>query len=204
MVKLHMQMLASNKDMLAESLKKVRKENPDTPEISAEKMQDFILGEEYTIEMGNEAYFLKQAMQLGDHIYPSIMMKDICVLKSESVEFITSDYPVSLISDPSIPHFYSGGFLMSGVLIPIGTHTALFFKNPEKPKEPPKPEETITIGYKSILSDYAEWINDIAINHAERFLFGTSKNAGVKVKFDKTTQPQRFHMSSPFSRKKTE
>ncbi|MFZ4648987.1 MAG: DUF4238 domain-containing protein [Patescibacteria group bacterium] len=202
MAKLHMQMLASNKEAFAHSLKKVQEENPDTPEVSVEEMQDFVLDDsKYTIEMGNEDYFLKQAIELGDHIYPAIMMKDIFILKSKSVEFITSDYPVALIPNPALPPFYGGGFLSSGVLIPIGTHTVLFCKNPEEPKELPKQGGGILVARNDVSSAHVEWVNDVAIKRAERFLFSAAKDLEVKNKFDKTSPPERFCMTSPFSKK---
>src|SRR5437868_665906 len=104
-VKLNMQTLASNKDAFTHALQEAKKEKPDMPDVSFEEMRKFIFGEEYKIEMGNENYFLKQAIQLGDHIYPTIMMKDFFILKSKSVEFITSDYPVNLIPHPGVPAF---------------------------------------------------------------------------------------------------
>lgn len=200
--KLHMQMLASNKDAFNHVLQEVKKEKPDMPDVSFEEMQEFIFGEKYTIEMGNKNYFLKQAIQLRDHIYPTIMMKDMFILKSKSVEFITSDYPVALIPHPGVPAFYGGGFLMSGILIPIGTNTALFYKNPDNPKEPPKKDEQIPLGYQEAPPVQAREVNKITINHAERFLFGASNDTKIKELFDKTTVPKRFYMDSPFSRKK--
>lgn len=202
MIKLHMQMFASNKDAFANSLKEVQKDNPNAPDVSIEEMQDFIFSEKYTIEMGNESYFLKQAIKLGDHIYPTIMMKDIFILKSKSVDFITSDYPVALISDPAVPPLYGGGFLLSGILVPIGTNTALFCKNPKIPNEPTKFDKSIFIGYKDATASLADWVNNVVINHAERFLFSATKNLEINKKFDKTSPPKRFHMSSPFSKEK--
>ncbi len=199
--KLCMQMLASNKNAFNNVLKEVKKEKPHMPDVSFEEMKKFIFDEKYTIKMDNENYFLKQALQLGDHIYPSIMMKDMFILKSRSVEFITSDYPVNLIPDPRIPAFYGGGFLMSDILIPIGTHTTLFCKNPNDSKEPPKRDRQIPMGYKEVPSAQARWINKVTINYAERFLFSASSNSKIKELFDKTTVPKRFHMSSPFSHK---
>lgn len=200
--KLHMQILASNKDAFNHVLKEVKKEKPDMPDVSFEEMQEFIFGEKYTIEMGNKNYFLKQAIQLGDHIYPTIMMKDMFILKSKSVDFITSDYPVTLIPHPGVPAFYGGGFLMSGILIPIGTHTTLFCKNPDNPKEPPKKDEQIPLTYREAPPAQAREVNKITLNHAERFIFGSSKDTKIKELFDKTTVPKRFYMDSPFSRKK--
>lgn len=205
MAKIHMQMMASNKESFAFSLKEIQKENPDAPEVSVEEMQDFIFDESnYTIEMGNEDYFLKQAVQLGDHIYPTIMMKDMFILKSKSVEFITSDYPVALVSDPAVSPFYGGGFLLSGVLIPIGTRTAVFCKNPDEPKEPPKKGDNILVGYKDVPPDQVKWANEVAIRQAERFLFSTTKDPKIKSEFDNTSPPKRFHTSSPFSKRKTD
>ncbi|HED38783.1 MAG TPA: DUF4238 domain-containing protein [Ignavibacteria bacterium] len=200
-VKLHMQMLASNKNAFNNVLREVKKEKPHMPDVSFEEMKKFIFDEKYTIKMGNENYFLKQAIQLGDHIYPSIMTKDMFILKSKSVELITSDYPVNLIPDPGMPAFYGGGFFMSGILVPIGTHTALFCKNPSDSKEPPKRDEQISMGYKEVPFAHARWINKVTINYAERFLFSASLNLKIKELFDKTTVPKRFHMSSPFSHK---
>lgn len=200
--KLHMQMLASNKDAFAHAVQEAKKEKPDMPDVSYEEMREFIFGEKYTIEMGNENYFLKQAIQLGDHIYPTIMMKDMFILKSKSVEFITSDYPVNLIPHPGVPAFYGGGFLMSGILISIGTHTALFCKNPDNPKEPPKKGEQIPLAYRDAPPAQAREVNKITINHAERFLFAATSDQKIKEIFDKTSVPKRFYMDSPFSRKK--
>lgn len=200
--KLHMQMLVSDKDAFDHVLQEVKKEKPDMPNVSFEEMQEFIFGEKYTIEMGNENYFLKQAIQLGDHIYPTIMMKDMFILKSKSVEFITSDYPVTLIPHPGVPAFYGGGFLMSGILIPVGTHTALFCKNPDKPKEPPKKDEQIPLAYREAPPAQAREVNKITINHAERFLFGATSDQKIREIFNKTSVPKRFYMDSPFSRKK--
>jgi len=202
MIKLHMQMFASNKDVFARSLKEVQKDNPNTPDVNIEEMQDFIFSEKYTIEVGNENYFLKQAIKLGDHIYPAIMMKDIFILKSKSVEFITSDYPVALISNPAVPHLYGRGFLLSGVLVPIGTHTALLCKNPNITNETPKFDDNIFIAYKDATPSLAEWVNNVVINHAERFLFSSTKNIEINKKFNKTFPPKRFHVSSPFSKEK--
>lgn len=200
--KLHMQMLVSNKDAFTHAVNKVKKERPNIPDVSFEEMQEFIFGEKYTIEMGNKNYFLKQAIQLGNHIYPTIMMKDMFILKSKSVEFITSDYPVALIPHPGVPAFYGGGFLMSGILIPIGTNTALFCKNPGNPKEPPKKDEQIPLGYREASSAQAREVNKITINHAERFLFGATSDQKIKEIFDKTSVPKRFYINSPFSSKK--
>lgn len=199
--KLYMQMLASNKEAFARSLDKLKEKNPNTPDISVEEMQEFIFGEKYTIKMKGENYFLKQAVQLGDHIYPSIMMKDIFILRSKSVDLITSDYPVNLIPHPGVPAFYGGGFLMSGILFPVGTHTAIFCKNPNDPKSPPKQDERILLGYKEVPPVHGRWINKVTINYAERFLFGSTNNPRIKELFDKTNVPKRFYMSSPFSRK---
>ena len=200
--KLYIQTLASNKDAFTHVVNEVKKEKPDMPDISFEEMQEFIFGEKYAIEMGNKNYFLKQAIQLGGYIYLTIMMKDMFILKSKSVEFITSDYPVVLISNPSVPAFYGGGFLMSGVLIPIGTNTVLFCKDPDKPKEPPKKDDAIHLGYREIPPVQVREINKITINHAERFLFAASNDVKIKRLFDKTKVPKRFYMDSPFSRKK--
>ena len=200
--KLRMQMLVSNKDAFNHAVNEAKKEKPDMPDISFEEMQKFIFGEKYTIEMGNKNYFLKQAIQLGDHIYPTIMMKDMFILKSKSVEFITSDYPVALIPHPGVPAFYGGGFLMSGILIPIGTNTVLFCKNPDNPKEPQKKDEAISLGYREAPPVQVREVNKITINHAERFLFAASNDVKIKELFDKTTIPKRFYMDSPFSRKK--
>jgi len=199
--KLHMQMLASNKGAFNHAVEEAKKEKPDMPEVSYEEMREFIFGEKYTIDMGNKNYFLKQAIQVGDHIYPTIMMKDMFILKSKSVEYITSDYPVNLIPHPGVPAFYGGGFLMSGILIPIGTHTALFCKNPDNPKEPPKKEEQVPLGYREAPPAQAREVNKITINHADRFLFGAVSNQKIKEIFDKTSVPKRFHMSSPFSKR---
>lgn len=198
--KLKMQMLASNKEVFAKTLKEFKKSNPDTPDVSIEEMQKFIFDEKYDVKMTGENYFLKQAMELGDAIYPTIMMKDIFILRSNSVELITSDYPVNLIANPAMPPFYAGGFLFSGILFPIGRKTALFCKNPENPKNPQGKEEKIFVGYREILPAHARWINKVTISHAERFLFGSSNDSKIKGIFDKTSQPKRFHMSSPFSK----
>lgn len=200
--KIHMQMLASNKDAFMHAVDEAKKEKPDMPDVSFEEMQEFIFGEKYTIEMGNKNYFLKQAIQLGDHIYPTIMMKDMFILKSKTIEFITSDYPVALIPHPGVPAFYGGGFLMSGILVPIGTNTVLFCKNPDNPKEPPKKDEQILLGYREAPPVQAREVNKITINHAERFLFSANKDTKIKELFDKTTTSKRFHIDSPFSRKK--
>jgi len=200
LAKLHMQTLASDKETLAKALDEVKKRNPGAPDIGVEKMQEFVFGEKYEIKMGGEGYFLKQAIQLGDAICPTVMMKDMSVLRSASVELITSDYPVNLVANPTIPPFYAGGFLMSGILFPIGVKTALFCKNPENPKNPPSKEDKILVGYREIPPTLARWINKITINRAERFLFGSSYDPKIKDIFDKTSQPQRFYMSSPFSK----
>lgn len=200
--KFHMQMLASNKDAFTHAVTEARKERPEMPDVGFEEMQEFIFGEKYTIDMGNENYFLKQAIQLGNNIYPTIMMKDMFILKSRSVEFITSDYPVALIRHPGVPAFYGGGFLMSGILIPIGTNTALFCKNPDNPKGPPKKDEQIPLGCREAPPVQAREVNKITINHAERFLFSASNDIKIKELFGKTTVPKRFYMASPFSRKK--
>lgn len=191
-----------NKDTFNHVLQNVKKEKLDMPDVNFEEMQEFIFGEKYTIEMGNKNYFLKQTIQLGDHIYPTVIMKDMFILKSKSVEFITSDYPVTLISHPGVPAFYGGGFLMSGILIPIGTNTALFCKNPDNPKEPPKKDEPILLGYWEAPPIKAREVNKITINHAERFLFSANNDIKIKELFDQTTVPKRFYMDSPFSRKK--
>jgi hypothetical protein len=199
--KLHMQMLVSDEDVFAHAMEEIKKEEPSVPDIGIKEMQDFVFGEKYTINMSNENYFLKQAIQLGDHLYPTIMMKDMFVLRSPSVEIITSDYPVVLISNPNIPDFYAGGFLMSGILIPIGTNSVLFCKNPDDPKIPPSTNDEFLVGYKEIPPAYARWINKVIIGHAERFLFSSTENSKIKNIFDKTSIPKRFHMSSPFSNK---
>jgi len=201
LVKLHMQTLASNEKAFKHAMHEVKKDKPEMPDVSIKEMREFIFGEKYMIEMGNSNYFLKQAIQSGDHLYPTIMMKDIFVLRSQSVELITSDYPVTLISNPAIPPFYAGGFLMSGILIPIGTNSALFCKNPDDPKMPPKNYDKILVGYKEIAPAYARWINKVTINHAERFLFGSVSNQKIKELFDRTSTPKRFYVSSPFSGK---
>jgi hypothetical protein len=195
LVKLNMQTLASNKDAFLHTLKKVKEEKPDMPDVSFEEIQKFIFGEGYRIEMGNENYFLKQAVKLGDHIYPSIMMKNMFILKSKSVEFITSDYPVNLILHPEVPSFYGGGFLMSGIIFPIGTNTAIFCKNPDEPKNPPKQNETISLGYREALPVLVREINKIIIDHSERFLFSSKNDSKIKELFCKTSTPKRFQMS---------
>lgn len=200
--KLHMQMLASNKEALAHALSEIKKDKPDNPDLSVEEMQEFIFGEKYTVEMTGEGYFLKQAIELGNAIYPAIMMKDMFVLKSNSEDIITSDYPLTLIPHSATPSFYEGGFLMSGVLIPIGSHTVLLCKNPDNPKNPPSKDEKILVGYKEISAVHARWINKVTISHAERFLFSPVSNEKIKDIFDKTSSPKRFHMSSPFSKDK--
>ena len=201
--RLNMQVLASNKEALANAIKETRKENPAMPDKSVEEMQEFILGGEYEIEMTGKNYFLKQAVQLGDALYPTIMMKDIIILKSDSTELITSDYPVNLVPDPSIPPIYGGGFLMSGVLFPIGTNTALFLKNPRNPKERMENKDPMQrIEYKNIPAAHGRWINKVTLNYAERFLFATSLDLKIKELFDQTKEPKRFSVSSPFSNKK--
>ncbi len=202
MAKLHMQMLASNKEALAHALREIKKTHLEHKDLSVEEMQEFILNESgYTVEVGNENYFLRQMLQLGDHIYPTIMMKDIYILRSSNVELITCDYPLNLVPRPSIPAFYQGGFLLSDILIPISSNTALFLRNPDVRKGPPEPDDKILIGYKEITPVYGRWINKVSINHAERFLFSGTKNEKIKKLFDNTTVPKRFHMSSPFSKR---
>ncbi|MEN9340274.1 MAG: hypothetical protein RIQ62_1586, partial [Bacteroidota bacterium] len=172
LVKTHMKMFASNEGAFKRALEETKKEKPDMPEVSYEDMREFVFGEKYTINMGNKNYFLKQAIQVGDHIFPTVMMKDMFILKSKSVGYITSDYPVNLISHPGIPAFFRGGFLMSDIIFPIGRHTALFCKNPDKPKEPPNKDEKISIGYREVQPEWTKEVNKITINHADRFLFG--------------------------------
>lgn len=200
-LKIHTKMLASNKDVFMHVLNEAKKEKPDIPDVSFEEMRKFIFEDKYTIEMGNKNYFLKQAIKLGDYIYPSIMMKDMFILKSQSVEFITSDYPITLIPDPDVPPIYAGGFLMSRILIPIGTNSVLLCKNPPDPNNPPNKDDKILVGYKKTPPTHARWINKVTINQAERFLFGSTANLKIKEIFDKTSIPKRFYMSSPFSSK---
>lgn len=195
--KLHMKTLASNKDALAKALGEIKDEKPDSPEIGVEEMQEFIFSNRYKMKMEGDNYFLKQAVQLGDSICPLIIMKDIIILKSD-FELITSDYPVVLIPDPSIPPFYAGGFLHSGIMFPIGKNTALFLKNPENPATPPFEEDKVLIGYKKITPAFARWINKTIIGYTERFLFSSSYEPKIKEIFDKTNPPKRFYMSSPF------
>ncbi|MGD0576867.1 MAG: DUF4238 domain-containing protein [Candidatus Staskawiczbacteria bacterium] len=201
--KLNMKARASNKDILARDLERTRKENPGLPDVSVEDMQDFIMNDRYKLDWGkkNDNYFLKQAIELGDHIFPTVAMKDILMLKSE-FEFITSDYPVMLISDPSIPPFWAGGFLHSGILFPIGKNTALFLKNPLKPTQPPAADEQIVVGYKKIAPAFARWVNKTVIGYTERFLFSSSLEPKIKEIFDKTEPPKRFYMDSPFNKDK--
>lgn len=203
MAKLHMQAMASNKEALAHVMKETKKENPEIPDISTEEMQKFILDDSrYTIEMDGKDYFLKQAMNLVEHIYPAFMMKNILIVKSPDVEFITSDHPVSLIPNPAIPPFYSGGFLMSGIFVPIGSHTALFWKNPDGQNIQINKKEDVVTGYIHMSGWQVRGLNRITIKGAERFLFASISNSKIKEIFGKTFPPKRFYMNSPFSRKK--
>lgn len=203
MAKLHMQALASNKDALANTMEKVKEKYPGSPDIDIKEIQEFIFDDSrYTVEMDGRDYFLKQAIQLGDHIYPAFMMKDIFIVKSPFEEFITSDYPVCQIANPAIPPFYGGGFLMSGIFIPIGSHTALFWKNPDDQKTPVNQEDKIMTGYIKMSGWQTRGLNQITTRSAERFLFGSTSNSKIKEIFDKTSIPKRFYMNSPFSRKK--
>jgi len=199
--KLNMQMLASNKEAFANTLKGFKERNPDKPDINEVELKEYILSEKYEMKMTGEDYFLKQAIELGDAIFPAIMMKDIFILRSSSEELITSDYPVNLIANPAIPPFYAGGFLLSGILFPIGKKTALFCKNPNDPKDPPSKDEEILVGFKEIPPVQARWANKIAIKRAERFLFSSSHNSKIQDIFNKSSKPKRFYMSSPFSNK---
>ena len=200
--KIYMRSLASNKKAFAQKLEAARKWKPSTPKVSVEDMQEFVFSDRYDVKItGGNNYFLKQVVKLGDRIWAAIMMKNVFILRTTSNYFITSDYPVNLISDPSADPFLSGGFLMAGVLVPIGSETALFFKNTQDFKDPNK-KKKVFVDYYEITPERAEWINSVNISRAERFLFGASNDTKIKELFDKTTVPKRFYMDSPFFRKK--
>lgn len=201
LVKLNAQIHYSDKDVLERAINELRAANPDVPDVSIEEIQKQLFEENPNFQVTGNNYFLKQAMELAMDMYPAILMKDIFILKSDSTEFITSDHPVALIRNPEVPPHIGGGFLMAGVLIPIGSKTTLLLKNPPKPKEPPTKDEVIQVGYKDISQKEVADINKVTMNHAERFLYGPIASAEIKEEFDKTSTPKRFIVSSPFSKK---
>ncbi len=199
MEKIHIKMLFSNEKAIQEKLNEMKNEKLVNSDISPKEMKEFILNDEWTLEIENEKnYILSESVIIADKIYPMIAAKKIIILRSTSDDFITSDYPVSLISPPEIPPLYRGGILMSDILFPISRNTALLLTNQNNESYKDFKKTQTKCGYIEISSEDASNINKTTINNAERFLFGPYSNPEIKKLFDKTKEPKRFHISSPF------
>src|SRR6266849_1692821 len=193
--------MAQRKEVLAAHMEKARQRNPSNSHedtVSAEELQRLILEGDFTCSVSGDDYFLGQALQVGNHLFPAILMKKIFLLYVTGTSFITSDYPVFLLSDPNLG-LYGSGFLMARILLPIGSHAILYLENENNPTLLTE-DQIVDVRYQKISPSKARWINKCTIAHAENYLFASEANEGIKKLFDRTKPPERFQVSHLFQK----
>lgn len=197
--KLMSQVHASNKGQFERYVRSAREAGVDLPEdLDVEKIREFALSGDYTIEVEESPYFLAQAMDHIEALYPCIVSKTLELLKSNSEYFITSDHPVVRLPDMNLPRFYRGGFLNSDLFFPVGNEAALYFRTVPDPNPPENPDESIDVPLINIKPSDTRKFNAITIEHAENYLYSCEENPTAQKLFDNTTERKRIRVSNPF------
>jgi len=93
--KLVSQFSASDKGYFERSVQSARDAGVDLPkDLDVEKLREFALSGDYTIEVEESPYFLAQAVEQIEALYPCIISKELALLKSSNEYFITSAPPL--------------------------------------------------------------------------------------------------------------
>lgn len=142
-------------------------------------------------------HFFRRTLESFDYIDSELVKKNITVLHSESTEFITSDWPVSLIPLPSSDN----GFVSSSILFPLNRYIAIILENTH-PKYPSKmSKDEIMIKYKKIGGELVTSFNDVTIQNAQKYLFGSLDSVGIKESFDITNPKEHWRNLALFRRR---
>ncbi len=135
-------------------------------------IDDFDVGDKKTSLDGNIGL-------ANNTLYPAFLAKDMTILKSERIKFITSDSPIAYI-----PHDMNKIDIGTcDIHFPISHNKALFFveKNPSK-----LGKDQNLYAITNIEPTYARTMNKKIISDARMFLFGSECDEKIKELFDKT------------------
>jgi hypothetical protein len=195
-------MHAQNKDLIEHSIQEAVAAGVDVgQDLDTEKLREFALSDEYTIEAEHGPYFLGQAIKTIEAIYPCILPKELTLLRSSSTSFITSDHPVVLLPDSEAPPLFRGGFLNSDLFLPIGNYTALYFRTVAKPHSAEHSSTGLAVPVLPVSPFRTRKLNKMTLGHAENYLYASEENSAIQKLFDKTSPPTRIHVEHPFLKK---
>lgn len=139
--------------------------------------------EHFTLEaekggIGGYGEHIKTLLEFSETLAPMIVNKKWQILQCDSSEFfITSDSPVTLISETWVPNKIGKGFLNSSVALPLTSNRCLLLTN----ETATRVIEIFQASRKNVL-----YINQNTMVHAYERLFSDIHSLGIKKAFDKT------------------
>ncbi|HBB96102.1 MAG TPA: hypothetical protein DC054_11995 [Blastocatellia bacterium] len=125
-----------------------------------------------------------EALSRAPEIALELMVRRVEILRSRDVPFITSDVPATTVGAP--PGFTGPEFFE--IFMPVGPKAAILFCQDSRV---PILEAKINAGCRFVRPDNARTINRTTVSIAERFLFASYRDEGVRNLFDKTDRPTR-------------
>jgi hypothetical protein len=197
-----MQAQAHNESFFKKQMGRFRGANPDKnySEVTDEALREFILDDtRYTVKASGD-YFFAEQFKIQPLLFDVMWQKKICLLRSDEC-FITSDYPVVNIKDEGMPLNVGAGFAISSILFPLGKNACLLLVNGKgkSKRGMVDPDELFSVSVEKVKRADVKSINKSIALSAEKYLFGTKYDSGIKRLFDRTHASTRVHLSNPFS-----
>jgi hypothetical protein len=165
------QMLVSDKKLWDQHLRSAREAGHITgPDVSFERMKEFVDGERYTIEVATEA-LIHTELKVFDDILKCVGSRCWSLLDAapDAPDFITCDHPVTLVfKDPGTSGPIGVGLKQTEIVFPLSPRQALrgVFEDPFKPVVVVKP-----VGVAAM--------NTRILRHADRQLYSREPEVSV-------------------------
>lgn len=173
------EMLVSDKKVWEQHNRKAREAGyVSGPEVSFERMKEFVDGGRYTIEVSTHA-LIRTELSVFDNILRCLGARVWSLLNAapDAPDFITCDHPVTLVfKDPKAEGPIGVGLHQTEIVFPISARQALLgvYENPLKPVVSVKP-----MGVAAM--------NTRVIRHAERQLYSREPVVSVLKNGEPTT-----------------
>ena len=165
------EMLVSDRKVWEHHLRKAREAGYVTgPDVSFERMKEFVDGEQYTIEVATQA-LIRTELSVFDHVLQSVGSRYWSLLDAapDAPDFITCDHPITLVfKDPKANGPIGVRLKQTEIVFPISPRQALrgVFEDPFKPVVSVKP-----LGVAAI--------NTRILRHADRQLYSRKPEVSV-------------------------
>jgi len=165
------EMLVSDKRVYEHQLRKARDAGYLTgPDVSFERMKEFVQGGRYTIEVAREA-LIRTELSVFDSVLKSIGTRSWSLLQAtpDAPDFVTCDHPITLVfKDPKASGPIGVGVKSTEIVFPIGPRHALrgVYEDPFKPVVSIRPVDVAAM-------------NTRILRHADRQLYSRLQDVSI-------------------------